>query len=175
MDHIRPYLRITPIIAEHVMIDPTAVVIGDVDLGKDVSIWPNAVVRGDVNYILIGAQTNVQDGSILHVTHKSAEIPEGYPLIIGEQVTIGHKTVLHGCRIGDRVLIGMGAIILDGAVIENDVMIGAGSLVPPNKHLKSGWLYFGSPVKPIRSLSKEERYALQKSAENYVELKNHYR
>lgn len=175
MNNIRPYLRITPIIAEHVMIDPTAVVIGDVDLGTDVSIWPHAVVRGDVNYILIGAQTNIQDGSVLHVTHKSAEIPEGYPLVIGEQVTIGHNAVLHGCRIGDRVLIGMGAIILDGAVIENDVMIGAGSVVPPNKHLKSGWLYFGSPVKPIRSLSKEEKHALRKSAENYVELKNHYR
>ena len=133
MNPIRPFLDHTPQIHESCLIDETSVIIGEVSLAEDVSVWPYAVLRGDVNSISIGARSNVQDGSVLHVSHKNAEKPEGSPLIIGEDVTVGHKVMLHGCRIGDRVLIGMGTIILDDTVVESDVMIGAGSLVPPRK------------------------------------------
>ena len=148
MNPIRPFLNHTPQIHESCLIDETSVIIGEVSLAEDVSVWPYAVLRGDVNSISIGARSNVQDGSVLHVSHKNAEKPEGSPLIIGEDVTVGHKVMLHGCRIGDRVLIGMGTIILDDTIIEDDVMIGAGSLVPPRKRLESGYLYVGSPVLP---------------------------
>jgi carbonic anhydrase/acetyltransferase-like protein (isoleucine patch superfamily) len=131
------------------MIDASSVVIGDVRMADDVSIWPLVAIRGDVNYVSI-ARTNIQDGSVLHVTHKSSYNPEGNPLIIGEDVTVGHKVMLHGCTIGNRVLVGMGSILLDGVIVEDDVMIGAGSLVPQNKRLESGYLYLGSPVKQIR-------------------------
>ena len=128
MNPIRPFLDHTPQIHESCLIDETSVIIGEVSLAEDVSVWPYAVLRGDVNSISIGARSNVQDGSVLHVSHKNAEKPEGSPLIIGEDVTVGHKVMLHGCRIGDRVLIGMGTIILNDTVIEDDVMIGAGQL-----------------------------------------------
>ena len=128
MNPIRPFLNHTPQIHESCLIDETSVIIGEVSLAEDVSVWPYAVLRGDVNSISIGARSNVQDGSVLHVSHKNAEKPEGSPLVIGEDVTVGHKVMLHGCRIGDRVLIGMGTIILDDTVIEDDVMIGAGQL-----------------------------------------------
>ena len=128
MNPIRPFLDHTPQIHESCLIDETSVIIGEVSLAEDVSVWPYAVLRGNVNSISIGARSNVQDGSVLHVSHKNAEKPEGSPLIIGEDVTVGHKVMLHGCRIGDRVLIGMGTIILDDTVIEDDVMIGAGQL-----------------------------------------------
>ncbi|CPR16540.1 carbonic anhydrase, family 3 [Brenneria goodwinii] len=163
-----------PIIGENVMIDASSVVIGKVTLGNDVSIWPLVAIRGDVNDIHIGARSNIQDGSVLHITHGSEKNPEGNPLIIGEDVTVGHKAMLHGCTIGNRVLVGMGSIILDGAVIEDDVMIGAGSLVPPRKHLESGYLYLGSPAKKIRPLSQEEIEGLEYSAANYVRWKNDY-
>ena len=144
----RPFLDHTPQIHESCLIDETSVIIGEVSLAEDVSVWPYAVLRGDVNSISIGARSNVQDGSVLHVSHKNAEKPEGSPLIIGEDVTVGHKVMLHGCRIGDRVLIGMGTIILDDTVIEDDVMIGAGSLVPPRKRLESGWDLCKIPFSP---------------------------
>ena len=152
----------------------TSVVIGDVRLAEDVGIWPLVVIRGDVNYVEIGARSNVQDGSVLHVTHKSPFNPEGNPLLIGEDVTVGHKVMLHGCTIGNRVLVGMGSILLDGAVIEDDVMIGAGSLVPQNKRLESGYLYLGSPVKQIRPLKVAEIEGLKYSANNYVRWKDEY-
>ncbi|HEX4503189.1 MAG TPA: gamma carbonic anhydrase family protein [Scandinavium sp.] len=172
--NIRSYKTTQPTLASRVMIDSTSVVIGDVRLADDVGIWPLVVIRGDVNSVAIGARTNIQDGSVLHVTHKSSYNPDGNPLLIGEDVTVGHKVMLHGCTIGSRVLVGMGSILLDGAVIEDDVMIGAGSLVPQNKRLESGFLYLGSPVKQIRPLSEAEREGLTYSANNYVKWKDEY-
>nr|WP_314268155.1 gamma carbonic anhydrase family protein [uncultured Moellerella sp.] len=172
--NLRPYLGIMPSIAGNVMIDPSSIVIGDARLSEHVSVWPLTVIRADVNYVSIGARTNIQDGSVLHTTHKSQSNPQGNPLIIGEDVTIGHKVMLHGCQIGDRVLVGMGTIILDNAIIENDVIIGAGSLVTQGKRLESGYLYVGSPAKAIRKLTEEERQHLIYSANNYVGWKDNY-
>ncbi|EKO3374743.1 gamma carbonic anhydrase family protein [Vibrio fluvialis] len=174
MSAIRSYKGITPQIGERVYIDESSVLFGDIKIGNDASIWPLVAARGDVNHIVIGARSNIQDGSVLHVTHKNNENPDGYPLIIGEDVTVGHKVMLHGCTIQDRVLVGMGAIVLDGVVVESDVMIGAGSLVPPGKRLESGYLYIGSPVKQARPLNEKERAFLVKSAQNYVQNKNDY-
>ncbi|ESS58887.1 gamma carbonic anhydrase family protein [Kosakonia cowanii] len=171
---LRPYKDLFPTIGQRVMVDPTSVVVGDVRMAEDVGIWPLVVIRGDVNYVEIGARTNIQDGSVLHVTHKSSYNPEGNPLLIGEDVTVGHKVMLHGCTIGHRVLVGMGSIVLDGAVIEDEVMIGAGSLVPQNKRLQSGYLYLGSPVKQIRPLTEAEIEGLKYSANNYVKWKDEY-
>ncbi|AZI85931.1 gamma carbonic anhydrase family protein [Kosakonia sp. HypNH10] len=171
---LRPYKDLFPTIGQRVMVDPTSVVVGDVRMAEDVGIWPLVVIRGDVNYVEIGARTNIQDGSVLHVTHKSSYNPEGNPLLIGEDVTVGHKVMLHGCTIGHRVLVGMGSIVLDGAVIEDEVMIGAGSLVPQNKRLQSGYLYLGSPVKQIRPLTEAEIEGLRYSANNYVKWKDEY-
>jgi len=171
---LRPYKDLFPKQGDRVLIDSSSVVIGDVQMGDDVSIWPLVAIRGDVNYVTIGARTNIQDGSVLHVTHKSSYNPEGNPLIVGEEVTVGHKVMLHGCTIGNRVLVGMGSILLDGVVVEDDVMIGAGSLVPQNKRLESGFLYLGSPVKQIRPLTEAEKEGLKYSANNYVKWKNDY-
>lgn len=173
--NIRPFKQYTPNIHSSCMVDESAVVIGQVELAEDVSIWPTAVLRGDVNFIRIGARSNVQDGSVLHVTHRKPDRPEGSPLVVGEDVTVGHKVVLHGCTIGNRVLVGMGAVVLDDAVVDDEVIIGAGSLVPPRKHLKSGYLYVGSPVKQVRALSEEERAFLKQSAVNYVAWAAEYR
>jgi len=159
---------------QRVMVDATSVVIGDVRVADDVGIWPLVAIRGDVNYVQIGARSNIQDGSVLHVTHKASYNPEGNPLIIGEDVTVGHKVMLHGCTVGNRVLVGMGSILLDGVVVEDDVMIGAGSLVPQNKRLASGFLYLGSPVKQIRPLTEAEIAGLKYSANNYVKWKDDY-
>lgn len=171
---LRSYKALFPTIGQRVMIDPTSVVIGDVRIANDVSLWPLVAIRGDVNYVAIGARSNIQDGSVLHVTHKSSYNPEGNPLIIGEDVTVGHKVMLHGCCVGNRVLVGMGSIVLDGAIVEDDVMIGAGSLVPQHKRLESGYLYLGSPVKQIRPLTEAEREGLKYSANNYVKWKDDY-
>lgn len=171
---VRPYLHYSPQIGLRVMIDPSSVVIGNVDLADDVSIWPLVSIRGDVNAVKIGARSNIQDGSVLHVTHKSDYNPAGYPLLIGEDVTVGHKAMLHGCAIGNRVLVGMGSILLDGAIIEDDVMIGAGSLVAPGKRLESGYLYVGSPARQVRALTPAELEGLRYSANNYVRWKDEY-
>lgn len=173
-DAVRSYLHYSPQLGQRVMIDPSSVVIGNVELADDVSIWPLVAIRGDVNVVKIGARSNIQDGSVLHVTHKSDHNPEGYPLLIGEDVTVGHKAMLHGCTIGNRVLVGMGSILLDGAVIEDDVMIGAGSLVAPGKRLASGYLYMGSPARQIRPLSTAELEGLLYSSNNYVRWKDEY-
>ena len=172
---IRAYLNHMPQLGERVYVDEAAVVIGKVNLADEVSIWCGAVVRGDVNTIQIGKRSNVQDGSVLHVTGGSANHPAGSPLIIGEDVTIGHHVTLHGCIIGNRVLVGMGAIVLDDAVIEDDVMIGAGSLVPPRKRLQSGLMYMGSPAKAVRELTEAEKAFLRQSAQNYVATAAAYR
>ena len=171
---LRRYKNLFPVIGDRVMIDDSSVIVGDVRLADDVSIWPLVAARGDVNYIQVGARSNIQDGSVLHVTHKSAKNPEGNPLIVGEDVTVGHKVMLHGCTIGNRVLVGMGSILLDGVVVEDDVMIGAGSLVPQHKRLESGYLYLGSPVKQVRPLKEAELEGLRYSANNYVKWKDDY-
>ena len=171
---LRPYKGIYPTIAASAYVDPSAVLVGRITLGDDASIWPLVAARGDVNHIKIGARTNIQDGTVLHVTRTGVDNPQGHPLIIGEDVTVGHKAMLHGCQIGNGVLVGMGAIVLDGAIIEDGVIIGAGSLVPPGKVLASGFLYVGSPVKQVRPLSEKERTFLPSSADNYVRLKNEY-
>ncbi|WP_436322859.1 gamma carbonic anhydrase family protein [Vibrio cidicii] len=174
MNSTRSYKGIYPQIGARVYIDSSSVLVGDIQIGDDSSIWPLVAARGDVNHIRIGERSNIQDGSVLHVTHKNAANPDGYPLLIGNDVTVGHKVMLHGCTIKDRVLVGMGAIVLDGVIIEEEVMIGAGSLVPPGKVLESGYLYVGSPVKQARPLTDKERAFLQKSADNYVQNKNDY-
>ena len=171
---LRRYKDLFPVIGDRVMIDTSSVIVGDVRLADDVSIWPLVAARGDVNYIQIGARSNIQDGSVLHVTHTSAKNPQGNPLIVGEDVTVGHKVMLHGCTIGNRVLVGMGSILLDGVIVEDDVMIGAGSLVPQHKRLESGYLYLGSPVKQIRPLKEAELEGLRYSANNYVKWKDDY-
>ncbi|MEM6161064.1 gamma carbonic anhydrase family protein [Erwinia sp. P6884] len=173
-EKLRAFKNVFPRLGLRVLVDPSSVVVGDVMLGDDVSIWPLVAIRGDVNKVEIGKRSNIQDGSVLHVTHKSPANPEGYPLIVGEDVTVGHKAMLHGCTIGDRVLVGMGSILLDGVVVENDVMIGAGSLVPPGKRLQSGFLYLGSPVKQIRPLTEKEIAGLLYSSNNYVGWKDDY-
>ena len=174
MNPIRSYKGIAPSIHDSVYIDESAVIVGDVRIEENASIWPLVAARGDVNHTQIGARTNIQDGTVLHVTHKSNENPGGYPLLIGDDVTIGHKVMLHGCTIKDRVLVGMGAIVLDNVIIESDVMVGAGSLIPPGKTLESGYLYMGSPVKRARPLTDKEKQFLLKSAANYVATKNEY-
>lgn len=172
--NIRPYQSIVPHIDASAYVDPAAVVIGAVQVGADSSVWPGAVIRGDVNHIHIGARTSIQDCSVLHVTHKRASLPEGWPLIIGNDVTIGHNVTLHGCHLHNRILVGIGSIVLDGVVIEDDVMLGAGTLVPPGKVLQSGHLYLGSPCKQVRALSEDEIAMLPYQADHYVKIKNHY-
>ena len=172
--HIRKVLGITPSLGARVLIDPTAVVMGDVWLGDDASVWPHAAMRGDVQVIRIGARTNIQDGTVLHVTHEGPYNPDGFPLHIGDDVTIGHRALLHGCTVGHRVLVGMGAIIMDKVVVEDEVMIAAGSLVTPGKRLRSGHLYAGSPAREVRALSESEQRFLQYSADGYVSLKQRY-
>ena len=137
---IRSYKGITPTYDNSVYIDESSVLVGDISLGKDSSVWPLVAARGDVNCIRIGERTNIQDGSVLHLTRASKSNPDGYPLIIGNDVTVGHKVMLHGCQLGNRILVGMGAIVMDNAIVEDDVIIGGGSLVPPNKRLESGYL-----------------------------------
>lgn len=174
MGAIRSFQGQRPQLGARVMVDEAAVVIGDVVLGDDSSVWPCVVIRGDMHKIRIGARTSVQDGSVLHITHASDYNPAGHPLIIGDEVTVGHSVCLHGCTIGNRVLIGIGSTILDGAVVEDEVVIGAGSLVPPGKRLESGFMYMGTPVKQIRPLKDSEKRFFAYSANNYVNLKNQY-
>ncbi|MEN9898904.1 MAG: hypothetical protein RLZZ66_2553 [Pseudomonadota bacterium] len=171
---LKSFQNQAPIVGNNVYIDDSAVVIGAVVLGDDVSIWPTAVVRGDVEKITIGHKTNVQDGAVLHVSHQGKFSERGHPLSIGTNVTIGHRAVIHGCTVGNYCLIGIGAIIMDDAVLEDYVMLGAGSLVPPNKRLESGYLYVGSPAKQSRPLSESEKEFLRYSASHYVSLKNLY-
>jgi carbonic anhydrase/acetyltransferase-like protein (isoleucine patch superfamily) len=171
---IRSFRGVSPRIGANSYIDESAVVIGDVEMGENCSVWPLTVIRGDINKIRIGDNTNIQDGSVLHVTHRGDFSPEGAELHIGSQVTVGHKVLLHGCRIGDRCLVGMGSIVTDNAIVEDLVMIGSGSLVPPNKVLQSGYLYLGNPVVQKRRLSDREIEFLSYVAGHYVLLKQSY-
>ncbi|GAA61726.1 protein YrdA [Pseudoalteromonas sp. BSi20652] len=171
---IRSYKGVTPSFNSSVYIDESSVLVGDITLGDNSSVWPLVAARGDVNYICIGKRSNIQDGSVLHLSRATKSNPAGYPLIIGDDVTVGHKVMLHGCVLGDRILVGMGAIIMDNVVVEDDVIIGGGSLVPPNKRLESGYLYVGSPAKQARPLTEQELAFLKISADNYVSLKDEY-
>ncbi len=171
---IRSFKDTRPIIGAGSYIDESAVVIGDVEIGENCSVWPLTVIRADINKIRIGDNTNVQDGSVLHVTHPGEYSPEGAELHIGNQVTIGHKALLHGCRIGNLCLVGMGSIITDNAVIEDRVIVGSGSLVPPGKVLESGYLYFGNPVIRKRALTEREFEYLGYVADHYALLKQNY-
>lgn len=164
-----------PVIPASCYVHPSAQVIGEVTLGEHVSVWPGAVIRGDVNYILIGEGSNVQDLAVLHVSHRSDWDPQGAPLIIGARVTVGHSVILHGCTIGDECLIGMGSIVMDKAVIEPRVLLGAGSLVPEGKVLESGYLYLGRPAKPLRPLTADELAYFDYSARHYMSLAQSYR
>lgn len=171
---IRRFNGVKPVIGERVYVDPQASVIGDVDLGEDASIWPQAVLRGDVHSISIGRASNIQDGSVCHVTHRSSEKPNGHELIVGDEVTVGHSVTLHGCQIGNQCLIGIGCIVLDGAVLEPHVLLAAGSLVPPGAKLEGGYLWLGSPAVKKRKLTEAEMEYFAYSAKHYVTLKNQY-
>jgi len=171
---IQTYRSIAPTLGARVYVDPSAVVIGKVRIGEDASIWPAAVVRGDVNSIEIGARTSIQDGCVLHVTHDGPYAPGGRALVIGSDVTVGHRVVLHACTIGNACLIGMGSILLDNVVTDDFVMIGAGSVVTPGKRLQRGGLYVGSPARRVRDLQQREIEFLSYSAAHYVKLKDEY-
>ena len=171
---LRPYHDVMPALGNHCYVADSAELIGKLTVGDDSSFWPQVVVRGDVNVIAIGARTNVQDGAVLHVSHDHDAQPGGFPLLIGDEVTIGHKAILHGCTIGQRCLIGMGSVVLDGAILEDGVMLGAGSLVPPHKRLEGGFLWLGQPARRIRPLTEAERAHLAYSAAHYVRLKDEY-
>ncbi|HCK81307.1 MAG TPA: gamma carbonic anhydrase family protein [Candidatus Competibacter sp.] len=172
---VRPFEQHVPRIHPTAFVDDTAVVIGAVDIGEHSSVWPLCVVRGDIQSIRIGARTSIQDGTIIHVTHDSRFCPGGQPTLIGNDVTVGHKTILHACTIEDYCLIGMGAIVMDQAVVQAWVTLGAGSVVPPGKVLDSGHLYVGSPARRIRPLSERERDFLGYSPQNYQRLKDRHR
>jgi len=171
---IRNFEATSPVINKGAYVDPQSVVIGDVILGEDSSVWPLTSIRGDVNTIQIGDRTNIQDNSTLHATHDSDYHPGGIKTIIGDDVTVGHQVILHACTIGNRCLIGMGSIIMDEAVIADDVIVGAGSLVTQKSQLESGCLYIGRPARRLRALSDEEKAYIHYSAQNYVRLKNKY-
>jgi carbonic anhydrase/acetyltransferase-like protein (isoleucine patch superfamily) len=171
---IQQFNGISPKIGNSTYIADSAVVIGDVTLGDHVSVWPTTVIRGDVERITIGDDTNIQDGSVLHVTHYGQFTDRGYPLTVGNGVTIGHRAIVHACTIGNYCLVGMGAIIMDDAVLEDYVMLGAGALVSSGKTLESGHLYVGSPAKLVRPLNETEREFLVYSSQHYVALKNKY-
>ncbi|MFY0655960.1 MAG: gamma carbonic anhydrase family protein [Neptunomonas phycophila] len=171
---IRPFQGKTPQLGDKVFIDPSAIVIGDVEIGDNSSVWPLTVIRGDMHRIRIGHSTSIQDGSVLHITHAGPFNPDGYPLTIGNHVTVGHQATLHGCTIGDRVLVGMETMVMDGAIVESDVVIGGGSLVPPGKTLESGYLYVGRPAKKVRPLTEKEMSFFTYTAGNYVKLKDQH-
>lgn len=171
---IRNFEDKSPRIGSNSLIDESAVVIGDVVIGDNCSVWPLTVIRGDVNIIRIGNNTNIQDGCVLHVSHRGEFNPEGAELHLGDQVTVAHKVLLHGCRIGNQCLIGMGSIVMDNAIIEDRVMLGAGSLVPPGKRLESGYLYLGNPARRKRRLSQREIELLTYLASHYILLKDKY-
>ncbi|MCU7891300.1 MAG: gamma carbonic anhydrase family protein [Candidatus Thiodiazotropha sp. (ex Ustalcina ferruginea)] len=170
MPNLRRFESHHPQIAEDTWIDDTAVVIGDVSIASQASVWPMCVIRGDVHRIRIGARTNIQDGSVLHVSHDSYYLPGGRPLIIGEDVTVGHRVLLHGCDIADSCFIGMGSTILDGAVLEPRTMLGAGSLVPQGRTLQGGYLWLGQPARRVRALSDQELEIIGYTAKHYVQL-----
>jgi carbonic anhydrase/acetyltransferase-like protein (isoleucine patch superfamily) len=172
--NVRSYKGITPTLGARVYVDPAATVIGAVELADDVSIWPCAVLRGDVQRIRIGARSNVQDGAVVHVTHDGPYSPGGFPTLVGEGVTIGHGAVIHACTIEDYCLIGMHSTVLDGAVVKKYGFVGAGSLIPPGKVVGERELWLGNPAKFVRLLADKQVEQLQYSAEHYVRVKDDY-
>ncbi|HET6631487.1 MAG TPA: gamma carbonic anhydrase family protein [Rhodanobacteraceae bacterium] len=170
---VRDFAGRQPVMGARVYVDPAASVIGDVELGEDVSVWPGASIRGDVHRIRVGARSNVQDGSVLHVTHESRYGP-GFACTVGADVTIGHAAVIHACTIEDACLIGMHATLLDGAIVRRHGFVGAGALLPPGKVVGEGELWLGNPARRVRVLSDAEIEALHYSAAHYVELKDRY-
>ncbi|MEN8174580.1 MAG: gamma carbonic anhydrase family protein [Pseudomonadota bacterium] len=175
MTGYRVFENATPDVDPSAWIDQTAVVIGQVSIGAQSSLWPQVVARGDINRITIGSRTNIQDGSILHVSHAGPHNPKGADLVIGDQVTVGHRVILHGCHVGDLCLIGMGAIVMDNVVVQPEVILGAGTLVPEGKTLESGYLYLGAPARRVRPLTPGERDYLPYAAEHYASLAERYR
>ena len=173
-ENIITFEGMTPKIGQKSWVHSSSTIIGDVELGEDVSIWPGVVIRADVNRVVIGDRTNIQDGSIIHVTNPGANPPDGYPTIIGNDVTVGHGAMLHGCTIGDGVLIGMRAILLDGSRVESHSILGAGALLAPGKVVRSGEVWVGAPARRIKVLSEEEIEGLYLSAKQYVTLKDRY-
>ena len=172
---IRRYRNVSPTIGERVYVDAMATLVGDVVLDDDVSLWPGVVVRGDVNFIRIGARSNIQDGTVVHVSHDGPHAKlGGFATVIGADVTIGHKAIVHACRIEDACLVGMGATLLDGVVVERHGFIGAGALVPPGKVVGGGEMWLGNPARKARMLSDAEIEALYYSAGHYVRLKDEY-
>lgn len=171
---IRSYKDITPRIASSAYVDETAVIIGNVAIGEDTSVWPTCVLRGDTNFIRVGARTSLQDGTIIHVTHPYSAAPEGHPVIIGNDVTVGHKVIVHGCTIEDLALIGMDSTILDGALIRSRVLLAAGSLVTEGQELEGGYLWMGRPAKRVRPITDEEQKWFKYVADHYVKVKNDY-
>lgn len=165
---IKPYRGVLPTIATSAFVEDTAAVVGDVVIDSESSVWFNTVIRGDVHYIRIGHRTNIQDLSLLHVTHDT------HPLIIGDDVTVGHHVTLHGCTIRNRVLIGMGSIVMDGATIADDCIIGAGSLITEGTTIPSHSLAIGSPARVKRPLTPKEVAWLKESANNYVQYARQY-
>ena len=165
---IKAYNGIEPKIDKSAFIAESADIVGKVNIEKNANIWYGTVLRADDNYISVGENTNIQDGSVVHIS-------EEHPTIIGKNVTIGHKSIIHGCKIGDNTLIGMGSIVLDGAKVGEFTLLGAGSLVPPGKEIPAGVLAMGSPAKVIRELSEEEKENLTKSAIKYVKLANNHK
>ena len=171
---VRAFEGHTPRVPGSAYVDAQALVVGDVELGADSSVWPMTVLRGDVHSIRIGARTNLQDGSVVHVTHDCQYSPGGFAATVGDDVTVGHRAVLHACTVGDRCLVGMGAVVLDGAAVADETMLAAGCLVPPGRELEGGCLWVGSPARRLRALTGAERDFLRYSAAHYVELKNRF-
>jgi len=163
-----------PVLGAGVYVDEAALVVGDVLLGDESSVWPHAVVRGDIQQIRVGPRTNIQDGAVLHVTHDSRWNPGGFPLVIGREVTVGHAVVLHGCTVGDQCLVGMGAVVMDGAYLGPGLILGAGSLVPPGKVLEGGYLWVGRPARRVRPVTEDEQAYLEYAAAHYVTLKDRH-
>ncbi|HEX8535366.1 MAG TPA: gamma carbonic anhydrase family protein [Allosphingosinicella sp.] len=160
----------TPLVHQSAFVAPGAQLIGDVEIGPDASIWYNCVVRGDVNRIRVGARTNIQDGSVIHVDSPKSGDEEGHPTIIGEDVLIGHLAMVHGCVLHDRAFVGLGAIVMDGCEIESDAMLAAGAMLTPGKRIPSGQLWAGRPAKYVRDLTAEELAGQQAGVAHYVAL-----
>jgi len=169
---IRTFQNHPPTIHTSAYVDETALVIGQVTIGKDSSVWPMTVIRGDINTVSIGERTNIQDGTICHVSHDGPYSPGGACLTVGNDVTVGHSVVLHACTLEDHCLIGIGSVVLDKAIVRKHVILGAGSLVPGGKELQSGYLYMGRPAKQIRALTEQEIESLDYSAQHYVKVKD---
>jgi carbonic anhydrase/acetyltransferase-like protein (isoleucine patch superfamily) len=174
MDSLREFAGARPRLGARVYIDPSARVIGDVELGDDVSIWPGAVLRGDVERIRVGARSNIQDGAIVHVTHDGLYTPGGSPCVIGREVTIGHGAVVHACTLEDTCLIGIHATILDGAIVKRHALVAAGALIAPGKVVGEGELWMGNPARCVRTLDDRGIAQLDYSAAHYVKLKDRY-